>query len=212
MPYFDLVKPASVSNSAQVCTSVNMHNIPFDQDMDDNTLPGYLNSFQDTGISDARLRQFTWLHPKNYGYDGSLSDDFVFSPYGTSVSSPRGDEWEIVDNGPRKSIDELWNEVFEYKKRIKILERAYTQDCTVLPTHLDIHHDLNDEDASSKFLKNSNMSPFASTSGTGCYKFMTYIDRTAVYASQRGARSGHGAAARSLMHIAIGNVIPSLDQ
>ena len=62
-------------------------------------LPEYLQSFQDSGVSEARLRQFTWLHPKNYSSDGSLSDDFVLSPYGTSVSSPRGDEWEIIDRG-----------------------------------------------------------------------------------------------------------------
>ncbi|KAF9406551.1 hypothetical protein BGZ94_003066, partial [Podila epigama] len=54
------------------------------------------------------------------------------SPSGTSVSSPRGEEWEIIDNGPRKSIDELWDEVFEYHQRIKQLQQhtssSYNQD------------------------------------------------------------------------------------
>ncbi|KAF9579348.1 hypothetical protein BGW38_004434 [Lunasporangiospora selenospora] len=87
-------------------------------------LPEYLQSFSDSGISDARLRRFDWLHPKHYASEGSLSDDFTLSPYGTSVSSPRGDEWEIVDRGPRKSIDELWDEVFDYQQRIKVFERT----------------------------------------------------------------------------------------
>ncbi|KAF9358531.1 hypothetical protein BGX34_008890 [Mortierella sp. NVP85] len=87
-----------------------------------NDLPDYLKSFHDSGISDARLKRFNWLHPRNYSGDGSLSDDYTLSPYGTSVSSPRGDAWEIVDHGPRKSIDELWDEAFEYQQRIRLLE------------------------------------------------------------------------------------------
>ncbi|KAG0344320.1 hypothetical protein BG004_004564 [Podila humilis] len=86
-------------------------------------LPEYLKSFSGTGISDARLKQFNWLHPRNYSGQGSLSEADTLSPYGTSVSSPRGDEWELVDHGPRKSIDELWDEAFEYRQRIKALEQ-----------------------------------------------------------------------------------------
>ncbi|CAO3568280.1 unnamed protein product [Mortierella alpina] len=123
--YFDLVKPISIPN-----TAVFHHNPNFDDDVGDeegtlnDTLPEYLQSFHGSGISDARLKRFNWLHPKNYSGEGSLSDDYTLSPYGTSVSSPRGDEWEIVDRGPRKSIDELWDEVFEYQERIKLLEQV----------------------------------------------------------------------------------------
>ncbi|KAF9927114.1 hypothetical protein BGZ67_007672 [Mortierella alpina] len=123
--YFDLVKPISIPN-----TAVFHHNPDFDDDVGDeegtlnDTLPEYLQSFHGSGISDARLKRFNWLHPKNYSGEGSLSDDYTLSPYGTSVSSPRGEEWEIVDRGPRKSIDELWDEVFEYQERIKLLEQV----------------------------------------------------------------------------------------
>lgn len=91
-------------------------------------LPTYLKSFSGSGISDSRLKRFNWLHPRNYSGQGSLSEADTLSPYGTSVSSPRGDEWELVDNGPRKSIDELWDEVFEYQQRIKAREQEQDQE------------------------------------------------------------------------------------
>ncbi|KAF9902257.1 hypothetical protein EC991_005167, partial [Linnemannia zychae] len=144
--YFDIAKPIRIPNSVPGRINTDVCSIFADDDLDANTpidLPEYLQSFQDTGISEARLRQFTWLHPKNYGSEGSLSDDFILSPYGTSVSSPRGDEWEIVDHGPRKSIDELWDEVFEYRERIKLLERAHqqTQEYDALQAQVDACND-----------------------------------------------------------------------
>ncbi|KAF9176119.1 hypothetical protein BGZ49_006665, partial [Haplosporangium sp. Z 27] len=85
------------SSSATICSDT-----PDDTNKikDDDSLPAYLQLFHDSGISEARLRRFSWLHPKNYTGEGSLSDDYTLSVYGTSVSSPRGDdEWEIVDRG-----------------------------------------------------------------------------------------------------------------
>jgi len=99
--YFDLVKPISIPGAA-VATTIEppTSGIFLDRDPNDvSPLPEHLQSFHGTGISDARLKQFNWLHPKNYSGDGSLGDEYTFSPYGTSVSSPRGDEWEIVDPG-----------------------------------------------------------------------------------------------------------------
>ncbi|KAF9899515.1 hypothetical protein BX616_003002 [Lobosporangium transversale] len=127
--YFDLVKPISIP----IATSFHREpevtdGILHDQDADGDDatyLPEYLQSFHDSGVSDARLKRFNWLHPKNYSGEGSLSDDLMLSSYGTSVSSPRGDAWEIVDHGPGKSIDELWDEVFEYQQRIKLLEQIH---------------------------------------------------------------------------------------
>ncbi|KAF9182318.1 hypothetical protein BGZ51_004822 [Haplosporangium sp. Z 767] len=126
-PYFDLVKPISIpnTNTHPFHHNPDIEGILPDQDTVCDTLPDYLHSFHDSGISDARLKQFNWLHPRNYSGEGSLSDDYTLSPYGTSVSSPRGDEWEIVDRGPRKNIDELWDEVFEYRQRIKLLEQVH---------------------------------------------------------------------------------------
>ncbi|KAG0286840.1 hypothetical protein BGZ98_004938, partial [Dissophora globulifera] len=69
---------------------------------------------------------------------GSLSDDYTLSAYGTSVSSPRGDAWEIVDHGPRKSIDELWDEVFEYQQRIKLLEEVHQAQTAAATQYQDI--------------------------------------------------------------------------
>lgn len=91
-------------------------------------LPTYLKSFSGSGISDSRLKRFNWLHPRNYAGQGSLSEADTLSPYGTSVSSPRGDEWELIDHGPRKSIDKLWDEVFEYQQRIKAREQEQDQE------------------------------------------------------------------------------------
>ncbi|KAF9569547.1 hypothetical protein EC968_002554 [Mortierella alpina] len=122
--YFDLVKPISIPNTAVFHHNPDFDNVGDEEGTLNDTLPEYLQSFHGSGISDARLKRFNWLHPKNYSGEGSLSDDYTLSPYGTSVSSPRGDEWEIVDRGPRKSIDELWDEVFEYQERIKLLEQV----------------------------------------------------------------------------------------
>ncbi|KAI1311569.1 hypothetical protein EDD11_003421 [Mortierella claussenii] len=133
--YFDLVKPISIPNTTSIFHSESEDIDGLDHlsirhggdDDDENTtvLPEYLQSFHDSGISTARLKRFNWLHPKNYSGDGSLNDDYTLSPYGTSVSSPRGEAWEIVDHGPRKGIDELWDEVFEYQERIKLLEQVH---------------------------------------------------------------------------------------
>lgn len=102
--------------------------LSFSTDDDCPDLPTYLKSFSGSGISDARLKRFNWLHPRNYSGHGSLSEADTLSPYGTSVSSPRGDEWELIDHGPRKSIDELWDEVFEYQQRIKAREQEQEQE------------------------------------------------------------------------------------
>ncbi|KAG0241652.1 hypothetical protein BGX31_000955 [Mortierella sp. GBA43] len=107
-------------------------------------LPEYLKSFHDSGISEARLKKFNWLHPRNYSGDGSLSDDHTLSPYGTSVSSPRGDAWEVVEPGPRKSIDELWDEVFEYQQRKRLLEEIQrVQDEAAAATAAQLHYTPN---------------------------------------------------------------------
>ncbi|KAG0374166.1 hypothetical protein BGX24_010731 [Mortierella sp. AD032] len=192
--YFDIAKPISIPNSVPGRIDTDVCNmIPY-QDMDENTLPEYLQSFQDAGISDTRLRQFTWLHPKNYGSEGSLSDDFILSPYGTSVSSPRGDEWEIVDHGPRKSIDELWDEVFEYKERIKLLERASqeAQEHT-LKTQLDACNDyiVKDDEGVDVACGQTPNIPSVTSAGIGNgSKIITQVDKTAVVVILNGRYAG----------------------
>ncbi|KAG0072428.1 hypothetical protein BGZ90_011925 [Linnemannia elongata] len=207
--YFAIAKPISIPNNAPGRINTDVCNMLANEDMDESALPEYLQSFQDAGISDARLRQFTWLHPKNYSSEGSLSDDYILSPYGTSVSSPRGDEWEIIDRGPRKSIDELWEEVFEYKERIKLLERAHqqAQDYTSLQAQLDACNDYivrdDDNNDESQTLTSASAST-TTTAGIGGMGVMTQVDKTAVYASRKGVRIDHGGAARSLMQLALG--------
>ncbi|KAF9298498.1 hypothetical protein BGZ88_006363 [Linnemannia elongata] len=207
--YFAITKPISIPNNAPGRINTDVCNMLANEDMDESALPEYLQSFQDAGISDARLRQFTWLHPKNYSSEGSLSDDYILSPYGTSVSSPRGDEWEIIDRGPRKNIDELWEEVFEYKERIKLLERAHqqAQDYTSLQAQLDACNDYivrdDDNNDESQTLTSASAST-TTTAGTGGMGVMTQVDKTAVYASRKGVRIDHGGAARSLMQLALG--------
>ncbi|KAK3847775.1 MAG: hypothetical protein J3R72DRAFT_135856, partial [Linnemannia gamsii] len=214
--YFDIAKPISIPNSVPGRINTDICNmIPY-QDMDENTLPEYLQSFQDAGISDTRLRQFTWLHPKNYGSEGSLSDDFILSPYGTSVSSPRGDEWEIVDHGPRKSIDELWDEVFEYKERIKLLERASqeAQEHT-LKTQLDACNDyiVKDDEGVDVACGQTPNIPSVTSAGIGNgSKIITQVDKTAVYACRKDLRTEHGGATRSLLQLALINCSSPLER
>ncbi|KAF9373640.1 hypothetical protein CPC16_001757 [Podila verticillata] len=117
--YFDLC----TSMPIPIDTTNHDYSHSYCEDDDCPDLPTYLKSFSGSGISDARLKRFNWLHPRNYSGHGSLSEADTLSPYGTSVSSPRGDEWELIDHGPRKSIDELWDEVFEYQQRIKAREQ-----------------------------------------------------------------------------------------
>ncbi|KAK3837018.1 MAG: hypothetical protein JOS17DRAFT_732835 [Linnemannia elongata] len=212
--YFDLAKPISIPNNTPGRINTDVCSMLANEDMDESALPEYLQSFQDAGISDARLRQFTWLHPKNYSSEGSLSDDYILSPYGTSVSSPRGDEWEIIDRGPRKSIDELWDEVFEYKERIKLLERAHqqAQEYTSLQAQLEACNDyiVRDDDNNESQTPTS-ASASTTTAGIGGMGAMTQVDKTAVYASRKGVRIDHGGAARSLLQLAlgIGSSLPS---
>ncbi|KAF9132286.1 hypothetical protein BGW39_000469 [Mortierella sp. 14UC] len=210
--YFDIAKPISIPNTLPGRINTDACSMFADDDMDENTLPEYLQSFQDAGISDTRLRQFTWLHPKNYGSEGSLSDDFILSPYGTSVSSPRGDEWEIVDRGPRKSIDELWDEVFEYKERIKLLERAHqqAQEYDAVQAQLDACNDyiVKDDDASGNECDDAcgqppNIPTNAGVGNRSIHRVMTQVDKTAVYACRKGVKSDHGGAARSLLQLAL---------
>ncbi|KAG0253096.1 hypothetical protein DFQ27_007653 [Actinomortierella ambigua] len=50
----------------------------------------------------------------------------------TSLSSPEGDEWELIENGPRKSIDQLWDEVYDYRRKLQQEQLALAQS---LPVH-----------------------------------------------------------------------------
>ncbi|KAF9142690.1 hypothetical protein BGX30_002370 [Mortierella sp. GBA39] len=188
--YFDIAKPISIPNNTPGRINTDVCRMLANEDMDENALPEFLQSFQDAGISDTRLRQFTWLHPKNYSSDGSLSDDYILSPYGTSVSSPRGDEWEIIDSGPRKSIDELWDEVFEYKERIKILERAHqqAQEDTSLQAQLDACNDyvVRDDDNDESQTPTSASTSTSTAAGIGGMGAMTQVDKAVVYASRKG--------------------------
>ncbi|KAF9090510.1 hypothetical protein BGX23_005945 [Mortierella sp. AD031] len=72
--YFDIAKPVSIPTNASAQYSHGFSSMLANQDMDEDALPEYLQSFQDSGISDARLKQFTWLHPKNYSSEGSKKE------------------------------------------------------------------------------------------------------------------------------------------
>ncbi|KAG0044511.1 hypothetical protein BGZ83_010263 [Gryganskiella cystojenkinii] len=211
--YFDLIKPISIpGNHLDPSTAAGF----LDRDPNDvSPLPEHLQSFHGTGISDARLKQFNWLHPKNYSEDGSLGDEYTFSPYGTSVSSPRGDEWEIVDPGPRKSIDQLWDEVFEYQQRIKQLERASLaeQQFVQSPEEIDdlVQFRLQALSANSSYSSPMSMATTANTTvsiattiGSLVSKAatttvaLTQVDKSEVYATRKGYRSDRGSALRLL--------------
>lgn len=118
----------------------------------------------------------------------------------------------IFKPGPRKSIDELWDEVFEYKERIKMLERAHqqAQEHNSLQAQLDACNDYIARDDECQTPMAASVAASTTTSaGIGMMGTVTRVDKTVVYASRKGLRSEHGGAARSLLQLALG-IGPSL--